>query len=489
MDTRLPEKLQLLMNWSEADDIIARSNISLYYFNGSALDNYEEGAPFYMLLTMCILYAVILLCGVVGNVSTCIVIARNKHMHTATNYYLFSLAVSDMILLLAGLPQEIMHTLFKYPYTFGETACVMTGLASETSANATVLTITAFTVERYVAICHPFLSHTFSKLSRAIKFVFIIWLFALILAIPQAIQFGIVEVEMNSTFDEPVLTKTMCTLKKDASIEPTFLLSTCLFFIAPMTLITVLYILIGLKLRRSRLLKRPSITGNHIAERQNQKSQNHVIRMLIVVVVAFFICWAPFHAQRLLALYASSQGTNSETVIAIYNILTHTSGILYYLSTTINPLLYNIMSHKFRDAFKGTLAQLCGWSEKETFAQRKYSVLSRGPTLLNHSRVGHQSSISWGNQDIMLQLHKDTSRQSITVPQQVTNISNKETSPLHQASPASAVVPKRLQLFHLKPSQMSIESHTISNSSLQDYDEPEFTGSELAHYMGELNRR
>ncbi|RZF34046.1 hypothetical protein LSTR_LSTR013755 [Laodelphax striatellus] len=113
METPLPEKLQLLMNWSEADDIIARSNFSLYYFNGSSLDSYEEGAPFYMLLTMCILYAVILLCGVVGNVSTCIVIARNKHMHTATNYYLFSLAVSDMMLLLAGLPQEIMHTPFK----------------------------------------------------------------------------------------------------------------------------------------------------------------------------------------------------------------------------------------------------------------------------------------------------------------------------------------------------------------------------------------
>lgn len=37
-------------------------------------------------------------------------------------------------------------------------------------------------------------------------------------------------------------------------------------------------------------------------------------------------------------------------------------------------------------------------------------------------------------------------------------------------------------------SRPSIEStNTISNSSLKDHDETEFTGMELARYMGELN--
>lgn len=35
--------------------------------------------------------------GVIGNVTTCVVIAGNSYMHTATNYYLFSLAISDML--------------------------------------------------------------------------------------------------------------------------------------------------------------------------------------------------------------------------------------------------------------------------------------------------------------------------------------------------------------------------------------------------------
>lgn len=120
----------------------------------------------YVVIPITIIYAVIFFTGVVGNVSTCIVISRNKSMHTATNYYLFSLAVSDLLLLVSGLPQEMYSIWSRYPYVFGEVFCVLRGLAAETSANATVLTITAFTVERYVAICHPFLSHTMSKLSR-----------------------------------------------------------------------------------------------------------------------------------------------------------------------------------------------------------------------------------------------------------------------------------------------------------------------------------
>ncbi|KAL8603090.1 hypothetical protein ACOMHN_015655 [Nucella lapillus] len=51
-----------------------------------------------VLLTM--LYTLIFLSGVLGNVCTCVVISRNRSMHTATNYYLFSLAVSDVLTLL-----------------------------------------------------------------------------------------------------------------------------------------------------------------------------------------------------------------------------------------------------------------------------------------------------------------------------------------------------------------------------------------------------
>lgn len=201
--------------------------------------------PLYIVVPVTIIYVVIFITGVVGNVSTCVVISRNKSMHTATNYYLFSLAISDLLLLISGLPQEMWSIWSRYPYVFGEVFCVLRGLAAETSANATVLTITAFTVERYVAICHPFLSHTMSKLSRAIKLILLIWLVALAFAIPQALQFGLV----------PHQNAVVCT-QKTVILKHSFEISTFLFFVMPMTLITVLYALIGFRLRSSNMMKR-----------------------------------------------------------------------------------------------------------------------------------------------------------------------------------------------------------------------------------------
>ena len=49
-----------------------------------------------------IVYGAIFLTGVIGNVCTCIVIVKNGTMHTATNYYLFSLAISDVLTLILG---------------------------------------------------------------------------------------------------------------------------------------------------------------------------------------------------------------------------------------------------------------------------------------------------------------------------------------------------------------------------------------------------
>lgn len=81
----------------------------------------------------------------------------------------------------------------------------------------------------------------------------------------------------------------------------------------------------------------------------------------VAVVVAFFICWAPFHAQRLVALYlATAPKEAQESSTAVYMALMHASGILYFLSTTINPILYHIFSNKFRRAFK--VRDLAFWS-------------------------------------------------------------------------------------------------------------------------------
>ena len=46
---------------------------------------------------------------------------------------------------------------------------------------------------------------------------------------------------------------------------------------------------------------------------------------------------------------------NDKRFIQIFTILTHISGVTYYLSSTINPILYQVMSKKFQLALRETL--------------------------------------------------------------------------------------------------------------------------------------
>lgn len=58
--------------------------------------------PLGQVIPLTITYVVIFITGIFGNVVTCTVIIRNSSMQTATNYYLVSLAISDLTLLILG---------------------------------------------------------------------------------------------------------------------------------------------------------------------------------------------------------------------------------------------------------------------------------------------------------------------------------------------------------------------------------------------------
>lgn len=85
-------------------DLIAFSRNMSEHLNGvgAATINDSDAEPLFVLIFVTICYLFIFVAGVLGNVITCTVIYRNKSMHTATNYYLFNLAISDLILLLSG---------------------------------------------------------------------------------------------------------------------------------------------------------------------------------------------------------------------------------------------------------------------------------------------------------------------------------------------------------------------------------------------------
>jgi len=77
--------------------------------------------------------------------------------------------------------------------------------------------------------------------------------------------------------------------------------------------------------------------------------------MLGTVVLSFFLCLLPFRALTLWIIIVPPEAVMSLGVEGYYNLL-YFCRIMIYLNSAVNPILYNLMSTKFRDGF----ARLCG---------------------------------------------------------------------------------------------------------------------------------
>lgn len=97
LDESIDASFRLGINSTAVDLVAFSHNVS-----SSATKGDSDAEPLFVLISVTICYLFIFVAGVLGNVITCTVISRNKSMHTATNYYLFNLAISDLILLLSG---------------------------------------------------------------------------------------------------------------------------------------------------------------------------------------------------------------------------------------------------------------------------------------------------------------------------------------------------------------------------------------------------
>ncbi|KAL1130067.1 hypothetical protein AAG570_013010 [Ranatra chinensis] len=239
------------------------------------------------------------------------------------------------------------------------------------SSYTSVLTIVAFSMERYLAICHPLHSYTMSGLDRAIKIVGLLWFISFLSALPFSAFCAMLDENIPPHW-------------------PLYELSSFLFFFIPLLIIIVLYVRIGVRIDdRSRNSLGRQVEGAVHGETRHSQSRKSIIRMLSAVVIAFFLCWAPFHAQRLMYLYAR----NSPHYETINEWMYYITGCFYYFSSTINPILYNLMSIKYRLAFKQTL---CGGNatipRELNSSFRETYVCVNGELRKSHRGTKNQSS-------------------------------------------------------------------------------------------------
>ena len=124
-----------------------------------------------------ILVALIFVVGLTGNALVVAVVVRVPEMRSPTNWYLVSLALADIVLLVsAPLPTLVEYHVVVDQWVFGAGACSAAVFAQYLGVNMSSLSMTAFTVERYVAICHPFTARVADYAGRARRVTVTLWI-------------------------------------------------------------------------------------------------------------------------------------------------------------------------------------------------------------------------------------------------------------------------------------------------------------------------
>ncbi|XP_016089596.1 neurotensin receptor type 1-like [Sinocyclocheilus grahami] len=350
------------------------------------LDDLDVNTDIYSKVLVTLIYAVLFAVGLIGNSMTLYISLHwrsIRHLQSTVHYHLASLAVSDLLILLLCMPVELYNFIWiHHPWAFGEVVCRSYYFLRDGCSYATAFNIVSLSVERYVALCHPFKAKSRMSRGRTRRLICALWCASLILASPMLLTMGQLYVGEES----------ICTIVASSNTARTVLqVNALLSFVVPMLVITVMNGLIGHQLQRmTHHDLYCSVASDHsvTTEKNRERSLRHGVKVLRGVVFAFVLCWFPYHCRRLMYCYVTGW-TNA--LYDFYHYFYMVTNVLFYVSSVINPILYNLVSSNYRQVFFSTVTYFCHMhSKRQRTNQSKRSL--QLPQQLQSSLVTPRNS-------------------------------------------------------------------------------------------------
>ncbi|XP_052004467.1 G-protein coupled receptor 39 [Xyrauchen texanus] len=305
-----------------------------------------------------VLYSLILVLGIVGNsvtIHVAQVLQRNGYLQKNVTDHMVSLACSDLLVLLIGMPVELYSAIW-YPFSSssGNASCKIYNFLFEACSYATILNVATLSFERYLAICHPFRYKVIGG-SRTTKLLLCAWLCSALVALPLLITTGM-EGHIPEGRSTPLHNLTFCTnLSRHWVMYQSSIFTAFILYL--LVLCGVAFMCRGMIV----VLRKPmgpsessaNTEGHSVPKHESSRlkaSRKQTILFLVLIVCSLLVCWMPNQIRRLMT---ASVPKSAWTVsyLSSYVKLHPVADTFFYLSSVLNPLLYNLSSRQFRSAF------------------------------------------------------------------------------------------------------------------------------------------
>ncbi|XP_009577138.1 PREDICTED: C5a anaphylatoxin chemotactic receptor 1 [Fulmarus glacialis] len=280
------------------------SNYSFNYSNWDDysiydLDGYEVPHSYRAVLA---LYALIFLLGVFGNGAVIWVIIFELR-RTVNGVWFLNLSVADLLCCLA-LPFLALPLARDHHWPLGHFACKLLPSLTILNMFASVLLLTAISADRCALVTRPVWCQNHRTLGLVRGACAAAWFLAGLLTLPSFI--------FRTTRSDIFSEKTTCVLDYTAKITACY----------------------------SLLLARVHSKGFA----RSQKA----IRVILVVIISFFVCWLPYHVVGLILASTHPHSSLFKGALEADPIV---AGIAY-VNSCVNPIIYVVMGQDFKDKFQ-----------------------------------------------------------------------------------------------------------------------------------------
>ncbi|XP_034399453.1 type-2 angiotensin II receptor-like [Cyclopterus lumpus] len=345
------------------------------------------------------LYSVISVLGTVANALAAWVLAHaSVSRRTVANTFMLNLCVSDLLFLLT-LPLWAVYYSRDYDWPFGQVACKACGALLNLNLYASIFFITCMSIDRYLAIVRPLRSQSARYPKRARLTCLLVWVLACACSAPTLYLRdtypleGLGVVACGIDYPDPTWHLTLVWMKIGvAFLLPLFVISCCYGAIGR-------HLLANTGLPRMHSPSMPSFKSPESKESSKTerpptpcawpsssggrplegRGLERVLWTVAAVVLAFFLCWFPFHCVTFLGVLRMGGWLDSCWVDWTIHNLTPLTLCLGFSSSAFNPVLYCFLGNHFRSRLGGLCKGLCAClkAQGEDHSQKRGSFSTR----------------------------------------------------------------------------------------------------------------
>ncbi|KAM9410601.1 leukotriene B4 receptor 1-like [Pholidichthys leucotaenia] len=261
--------------------------------------------------TACVILGLSFLIGAPGNLLVIWTILRHVKRRSPTVVLILHLAVADLLVLIT-LPLWIYS--LTDMWVFGEVFCMGLVYVIKVCMFSSIFFITLMSLERFLAICHPFMMMRWKTKSITNTCLAFLWFLAFLLGMPSTF----IQILEEGDGTEQCFSMEFSSVTHAVII---LCLETIGGFVMPFISLTICYCLVAAQLKKMSF---------------NSKQKSLVL--VHTVVIAFILCWLPYHVTNIIDLVCIlGSGPEHECVP---DSVVFSSGALVFISSLVNPVLY-----------------------------------------------------------------------------------------------------------------------------------------------------